>query len=129
MNMITNVRSNSESDGTVAGRVTKLSRGQKISLTALPLAIIAAAILFETRGAPVTASPPAPALGAVDTTKVYPLPEFQRLVGFSRWAVNAAERRGLRTVKVGRRKYVRGADWDAFLAQAQSTDAGQVAIA
>lgn len=60
MNMITNVRSNSESDGTVAGRVTRLSRGQKISLTALPLAIIAAAILFETRGAPVTASPPAP---------------------------------------------------------------------
>lgn len=62
MNMITNVRSDSETDRdhSVPRRAAKLSRGQKVSLAALPLALIAGAILYETRGAPVTAAPPAP---------------------------------------------------------------------
>ena len=62
MNMITNVQSNgaTEREASVKARVAQLSRRQKISLAALPVALIGAAILWESRGAPVAAAPPPP---------------------------------------------------------------------
>ena len=55
-------------------------------------------------------------LTEIDSSKVYPLPIFMQAVGMSKWAIRQARRAGLRTVKVGNRSYVRGSDWDEFLA-------------
>ncbi len=55
----------------------------------------------------------------------YPLPLFRAATGLSAWAMRKARRNGLRIVKVGRRHFVRGSDWDRFLEQqtdSQSTD-------
>ena len=64
-----------------------------------------------------TATPPPPTLGEIRNDVSYPLSEFKRRTGLSKAALAALQRRGLRTIKVSRRKYVRGADWDAFLSQ------------
>ena len=58
MNMITNVQSSD--DAATKTKLSRLSRQQKISLAALPLALIAAAAWWESHGAPVTAAPPPP---------------------------------------------------------------------
>lgn len=58
MNMLTHVESGSESS--VRSRVAALSRPQKVSLIALPLALLAGVVMWESHGAPVTAAPPAP---------------------------------------------------------------------
>jgi RND family efflux transporter MFP subunit len=62
MNMITNVRSDSDTQrvASISDRVSRLTRPQKISLAALPLVLIAGVALWETRGAPVAAAPPPP---------------------------------------------------------------------
>jgi len=62
MNMITNVQSDgaTEREASVKARVAQLSRRQKIWLATLPVALIGAAILWESRGAPVAAAPPPP---------------------------------------------------------------------
>jgi RND family efflux transporter MFP subunit len=62
MNMITNVRSDSDTQrvASLSNRVAQLTRLQKISLGALPLVLIAGVALWESRGAPVTAAPPPP---------------------------------------------------------------------
>ena len=62
MNMITNVQSDgaTEREASVKARVAQLSRRQKIWLAALSVALIGAAILWESRGAPVAAAPPPP---------------------------------------------------------------------
>jgi hypothetical protein len=54
--------------------------------------------------------------GIIDTSKIYPLGGFMKTAGMSTWAMREARRRGLRVCKIGRRKFVRGADWDAYLA-------------
>ena len=48
---------------------------------------------------------------------VYPLPLFRRMTGLSAWAMRQCRRNGLRVVKVGRRHFIRGTDWDLFLAR------------
>jgi multidrug efflux system membrane fusion protein len=58
MNMITNVQSSD--DAATKTKLSRLSRQQKISLAALPLALIAAAAWWESHGEPVTAAPPPP---------------------------------------------------------------------
>ena len=55
-------------------------------------------------------------LGAISVAETYPLPIFQRLTGLSSWAFRQAKRRGLKVKTVGRRKYVRGSDWEEYLA-------------
>jgi RND family efflux transporter MFP subunit len=60
MNMITHVQSSDDAAEATPARFSRLSRRQKISLAALPLALIAAAAWWESRGAPVTAAPPPP---------------------------------------------------------------------
>ena len=62
MNMFTNVQpgGSSEREASATVRISKLSPTQKASLAALPLALIAGAVLWESRSAPVTAAPPLP---------------------------------------------------------------------
>lgn len=45
----------------------------------------------------------------------YPLELLRSITGLDGWAVRNAQRNGLRTVTVGRRKFVLGADFIAYL--------------
>lgn len=47
--------------------------------------------------------------------EVYDLAEFKQRTRIGDWGLRMARRKGLRMVAVGRRKFVRGADWFAFL--------------
>lgn len=46
---------------------------------------------------------------------IYPLDCFQRSVGFGRFAMRQARRKGLRIIRVGGRAFVRGSDFLAFV--------------
>lgn len=59
-------------------------------------------------------------LGPIAANACYPLPVFRALTGLSKSAVRQARRNGLLVRKVGRREYVRGSDWDAYLASAET---------
>lgn len=61
-------------------------------------------------------------LGAISQHEVYPLPVFQRLTGLAGWALRRAERNGLKVRTVGRRRFVRGEDFAAYLANAEDTN-------
>ncbi|MDA7980210.1 MAG: hypothetical protein MPJ50_15705 [Pirellulales bacterium] len=56
-------------------------------------------------------------LSPIDATRVYPLRVFMQHVGMSKWAMRQARRQGLVTVRVGNRTFVRGQDWDRWLAE------------
>jgi hypothetical protein len=58
-----------------------------------------------------TARPSPASLGAIHAEAVYPLPEFQRLTGLGEAAMREARRKGLVITAIGRRRYVRGADF------------------
>ena len=58
-----------------------------------------------------TTRPTPNALGAIHAEAIYPLPEFQRLTGLGEAALRQARRRGLVITTIGRRRYVRGADF------------------
>ena len=45
----------------------------------------------------------------------YTLAQFFRRTGMSRHGLRLAERRGLNTVRVAGRKFVRGSDWFTYL--------------
>ncbi len=54
--------------------------------------------------------------GEISVGSVYTLPEFKRRTGLDDKAVRKAQRNGLRTVQVGRCKFVLGSDFCRFLA-------------
>jgi hypothetical protein len=54
-------------------------------------------------------------LGPIDVGKTYPLEVFKSLTGQSNWGIRKAFRAGLKSVKVGKRKYVTGKAWAEFL--------------
>jgi len=56
-----------------------------------------------------------PALGVILADATYPLPEFQRLSGLGEAALRQARRQGLVVTAIGRRRFVRGADFHAFI--------------
>ncbi len=62
MNMIAKVQSEDgvERSRSIKAAVAQLSRPQKLSLIALPLALAAGVVMWESRGAPVAAAPPSP---------------------------------------------------------------------
>jgi len=64
-------------------------------------------------------------LGEIRADAAYPLPIFQDRTGLSRWAIRQARAKGLRTAKVGRRRFVRGNDWIEFLDAQARAEAGQ----
>jgi len=81
MNMITNVQSEDRNERvSVQTRVAQLSRPQKVSLMALPLALIAGVILWESRAAPVAAAPP-PAIVTVATPLLRQIAEWDDYSG------------------------------------------------
>ena len=55
------------------------------------------------------------ALGPIENGVSYPLPIFERRVGFTKSAMRAARRNGLRVIRIGKRHFVLGADWNSFL--------------
>ena len=46
---------------------------------------------------------------------LYPLDRFQKIAGLGKWAMRTARKNGLPVRKVGRRKYVRGSDFLAYV--------------
>lgn len=46
---------------------------------------------------------------------VYTLDQFKQIVGLQNCAYRNAVKKGLKTIQIGRRKYVRGSDFLAFL--------------
>ena len=59
-------------------------------------------------------------LAPIQDGTTYPLPEFERRSGLGRHALAQARRRGLKVCKVGGRAYVRGSDFNKFLATLQN---------
>jgi hypothetical protein len=57
--------------------------------------------------------------GEIRSDSVYGLDLFCQLIGFDRAAMRAAEKRGLRVIKCGRRKYIVGSHWREFLESLQ----------
>jgi len=55
--------------------------------------------------------------GVINAQEVYTLDEAKARLGLADWAFRKAQRAGLVTHKIGRRKYVRGSDILAFLEQ------------
>jgi hypothetical protein len=54
-------------------------------------------------------------LGPICPEQVYPLSLFLRLTGLSNCAIREAQKNGLRTTKVGRRRFISGRDWHSYL--------------
>lgn len=52
---------------------------------------------------------------SISTTEIYPLAEFQARTGLSDSAMRAARRRGLPVLRAGKRAFVFGQDFLAFL--------------
>ena len=52
---------------------------------------------------------------AIRRDEVYPKAVFLKIVGWGEHAWGTACLNGLRTIEAGRRKFVRGADFDAYL--------------
>lgn len=61
------------------------------------------------------ATKPVSEMGPIREGECYPLELFKRNTGLSVWAFREAKRAGLKVRRVGRRGYVLGADWLAFL--------------
>ena len=55
------------------------------------------------------------ALGPIVRDACYPLPVFKALTGLDAWALRQAVRAGLKIIPVGRRRYIMGADWLAYV--------------
>ncbi len=53
--------------------------------------------------------------GVIVESAIYTLAEVESRLRLGKWAMRAARRKGLRTVKIGRRQYVRGVDLVAFV--------------
>ncbi len=51
----------------------------------------------------------------IETSKVYPLPEFKRITGMGTAALREARRRGLIVRRVGLRSFIRGEEFDIYV--------------
>jgi hypothetical protein len=54
--------------------------------------------------------------GAISMDAAYPLALFQRLAGLKKASIAEAKQKGLRVIRVGNRRFVRGCDFHKFLA-------------
>ena len=80
MNMASKIEGDDRQSRSVTQVVAGLSRRQKISLAALPLALLAGVALLESRSAPVAAAPPSPTVTAA-TPLVRPVAEWDDYSG------------------------------------------------
>jgi hypothetical protein len=62
-----------------------------------------------------TNRPKASSLGVILSDATYPLAEFQKLSGLGEAALRQARRQGLVVTAIGRRRFVRGADFYEFI--------------
>ena len=60
--------------------------------------------------------------GAIDSYQIYTLTEFKRRTGQGDAGMRAMRRQGLKTVTVGKRKYVCGGDFFDFLKSKEVQD-------
>ena len=60
-------------------------------------------------------------LGPICNGVTYPLPEFERRSGLGRHTMAHARRNGLPVFQVGNRRYVRGEDFNSWIAGQQIT--------
>lgn len=65
-------------------------------------------------------------LAPISEHAIYPLSVFSAISGLDRWALREARRAGLRMVTVGKRKFVRGADFAEFLKTAADRESAAV---
>ena len=56
-------------------------------------------------------------LGPIESGTCYPLAVFAERSGLGRYALTQMRRRGLRVIRSGGRAFVRGEDFESFLAQ------------
>lgn len=61
-------------------------------------------------------------LAPIENGCTYPLDEFQRRSGLGRHALRQARKGGLKVLRLGGRAYVRGEDFNSFLAELPSDD-------
>ena len=61
----------------------------------------------------------------ISVQEVYGLGEFQRRTGLGEWAMRKARQAGLKTTRIGVRRYVRGSDWHQFLERRLQKEPGQ----
>lgn len=52
---------------------------------------------------------------SIQSGGVYTLEQFKKLAGLQQCAYRNAVKKGLKTITIGRRKYIRGSDFLAFL--------------
>lgn len=67
--------------------------------------------------------PASPSLGVILSEATYPLAEFQKLSGLGEAALREARRRGLVVTAIGRRRFVRGADFYEFVGRLAASKA------
>lgn len=67
--------------------------------------------------------PASPSLGVILSEATYPLAEFQKLSGLGEAALREARRRGLVVTAIGRRRFVRGADFYEFVGRQAASKA------
>ncbi|GAB5442076.1 MAG: hypothetical protein Fues2KO_24250 [Fuerstiella sp.] len=56
-------------------------------------------------------------VGPIRDDESYPIQEFQRRSGLGKQALRQARRKGLTSVRVGNRVFIRGRDFNEFLRQ------------
>ncbi len=71
-------------------------------------------------GKPAAAGVQPSTLAPIERGCIYPLSVFSARTGLGGWALRKARRDGLRVVKVGRCKFVRGDDFAAYLETLES---------
>ena len=67
--------------------------------------------------------PPKPELAPIQDGVTYPLDDFQRRTGLGRHAMRVARAKGLAVLRIGKRAFVRGEDFNRFLAAQQPAGA------
>lgn len=56
-------------------------------------------------------------LAEIRAGECYPLAVFMEKVGLAQWTLRRCRKSGLKMIKIGTRKFVRGEDWLDFLAK------------
>ena len=60
--------------------------------------------------------------GVISKDEAYTVAEFRRRAGLGDYAFREVRRAGLRVVAVGKKRFVRGADWLEFLSRMAAED-------
>lgn len=64
-------------------------------------------------------------LGVIEDATTYPMPLFMQTSGLGKHALTGARRQGLKVVRLGGRVFIRGRDFNEFLASLSPTEGGE----